>query len=45
VPDTTYFFAAWIVRANGSIQAGIHSGRAPVCATGRPVPIMSTEPP
>jgi hypothetical protein len=35
VLDTTYFFAASIVRANGSIQAGIQSGLAPVCATGR----------
>jgi len=31
VLDTTYFFAASIVRAKGSIQSGL----APVCAGGR----------
>jgi hypothetical protein len=28
VLDTTYFFAAWIVRAKGSIQSGLTSVRA-----------------
>src|SRR5438067_1737858 len=35
VLDTTYFFAASIDRAKGSIQAGIQAGLAPICATGR----------
>src|SRR5687768_10528173 len=29
VLETTYFFAASIVRANGSIHSAIHSGRSP----------------
>jgi hypothetical protein len=32
VLDTTYFFAASIVRAKGSIHSSIQSGLAPVCA-------------
>jgi hypothetical protein len=35
VLDTTYFFAASIVRAKGSIQGSIHSGLTPVRAAGR----------
>src|SRR5437868_9147077 len=35
VLDTTYFFAASIVRAKGSIQGCIHSGLAPVRAGAR----------
>jgi hypothetical protein len=35
VLDTTYFFAASIVRAKGSIQGSIQSGLAPVRAGGR----------
>jgi hypothetical protein len=35
VLDTTYFFAASIVRAKGSIQSGIRAGLAPIPAGGR----------
>jgi hypothetical protein len=35
VLDTTYFFAASIVRAKGSIHSSIQSGHAPVVGDGR----------
>ena len=34
-PDTTYFFAASIVRAKGSIHSAIHSGRSPFPANAK----------